>query len=44
MGYSTDFKEKVLKIMIRDKMSVRKAALYFGVCAFDSAMKKVHGG
>ena len=32
MGYSTDFKEKVLEIMIRDKMSVRKAALYFGVC------------
>ena len=32
MGYSTDFKEKVLEIMIRDKMSVRNAALYFGVC------------
>ena len=32
MGYSTDFKEKVLEIMIRDKMSVRKAALYFDVC------------
>ena len=32
MGYSTDFKEEVLEIMIRDKMSVRKAALYFDVC------------
>ena len=34
MGYSTDFKEKVLEIMIRDKMSVRNEALYFGVCTY----------
>lgn len=32
IGYSTDFKEKVLEIIIRDKMLVRNAALYFGVC------------
>ena len=32
MGYSTDFKEKVLEILIRDKISVRKAVLYFDVC------------
>ena len=32
MGYSTDFKEKVLEIMIRDKMSVRKAGRYILAC------------
>ena len=32
MVYSTDFKKKVMESMIRDKISVRNAALYFGVC------------
>ena len=32
MGYSTDFKEKVMHIMARDKMTVRQAAVHFDVC------------
>ena len=32
MGYSKDFKDKVIEIMARDKMSVRKAAQHFSVC------------
>ena len=32
MGYSKDFKDKVIEIMTRDKMSVRKAAQHFNVC------------
>jgi len=32
MGYSKDFKDKVIEIMARDKMSVRKAAQHFNVC------------
>lgn len=32
MGYSKDFKDKVIEIMIRDEMSVRKAAQHFNIC------------
>ena len=32
MGYSKDFKDKVIEIMVRDELSVRKAAQHFGVC------------
>lgn len=32
MGYSADYKEKVMKIMAWDEMSVRQAAAYFDVC------------
>ena len=32
MGYSKDFKDKVIEIMARDQLSVRKAAQHFGVC------------
>lgn len=32
MGYSKDFKDKVIEIMARAKMSVRKAAHHFNVC------------
>ena len=32
MGYSKDFKDKVIEIMARDEMSVRKSARYFNVC------------
>ena len=32
MGYSKEFKDKVIEIMTRDKMSVRKAAQHFNVC------------
>lgn len=32
MGYSKDFKDKVIEIMTRDKMSVRKAAQHFNIC------------
>lgn len=32
MGYSKDFKDKVIEIMTRDKMSVRKAAQHFNLC------------
>ncbi|CAB1215610.1 IS630 transposase-related protein [Acinetobacter sp. C_3_1] len=32
MGYSKDFKDKVIEIMTRDQLSVRKAAQHFGVC------------
>ncbi len=32
MGYSKDFKDKVIEIMARDKMSVGKAAQHFNVC------------
>ena len=31
MGYSKDFKDKVIEIMTRDKMSVRKTAQHFSV-------------
>ena len=31
MGYSKDFKDKVIEIMTRDQLSVRKAAQYFNV-------------
>jgi len=32
MGYSKDFKDKVIEIMARGQLSVRKAAQHFGVC------------
>ena len=32
MGYSKDFKDKVIEIMTRDKMSVRQAAQHFNLC------------
>lgn len=32
MGYSKDFKDKVIEIMTREQLSIRKAAQYFGVC------------
>lgn len=31
MGYSKDFKDKVIEIMTRDQLSVRKAAQYFNL-------------
>ena len=32
MGYSTDFKEKFLGIMVRDKIPVRKVVLHLELC------------
>lgn len=32
MGYSKDFKDKIIEIMIRDQLSIRKATQHFGVC------------
>ena len=31
MGYSKDFKDKVIEIMTRDQLSVRKAAQHFNL-------------
>ncbi|MQZ58369.1 hypothetical protein EGT68_008820 [Acinetobacter junii] len=31
MGYSKDFKDKVIEILTRNKMSVRKTAKHFNV-------------
>ena len=31
MGYSKDFKDKVIEIMTREQLSVRKAAQYFNL-------------
>lgn len=31
MGYSKDFKDKVIEIMARDKLSIRQAAQHFNV-------------
>lgn len=43
MGYSKDFKDKVIEIMTRDQLSVRKAAQYFNVSTQSTVRKPIPG-